>query len=133
MKTHFWKISSILLLLLLLAACKEHVVSPGQYKIVSVKIASETDYEQVKPIFNSMPVFTFKEGEVVDIKPDFSFGYFKDSLFTYKLKDGYLYLKGKNTEHKIKFDSKNKWLLYELYLETKYFTQISIVKEIQEK
>lgn len=134
MKINFWKIIPILLFLLLLTACEEHV-ELGQYKVMGVKLTSETKVNgQAESIFKSMPVFTFKKGKEVEIKPDFSFGYFKDTLFTYKLKDGYLYLKGKNIEHKIMCESylEGERPSYELYLGTKYVTQIRIIKEPME-
>lgn len=134
MKAYFQKIIPTLLFFLLFTGCGERI-TPGQYKVMGVKLTPEITATEVKSIFDSMPVFTFLKGRKVNIKPDFSFGYFRDSLFTYKLKDGYLYLKSKNSEHKIMCEphTESEKPSFELYLDTKCIMQIQIIKEYEDQ
>lgn len=98
----------------------------GCYQIISVTKTPSADFKTIYDY--ALPVFEFRKGGKLCITPDFSFGYFKDSLFSYKLKDGYLYLKGQHIKHKIvcePYTSGNKHS-YELYLDSEQITIIQI-------
>lgn len=76
--------------------------------------------------YENLPRFYFTEGGEVKIAPDFDYGYFKDSLFSHKLEDGYLHLYGDNIKHKIAYDTTEVAGQYIFYVNSKYITSISV-------
>ena len=119
----------LIVCLCLIFSCSDRdAIRPGVYKISSVTKAPSADF---KAIYDSaLPVFEFRKGGTLCVYPDFNFGYFKDSLFSYKLKDGYLYLKGQHKKHKIVCEPNTNGdkHRYELYLASELIIKMTIVK-----
>ena len=66
----------------------------GNYSIMSYGLTDKAAAENIT-FQGPHPVFTFRKDGTVRIFPDFSFGYFKDSVYTYTCTDKELKLVGK--------------------------------------
>jgi hypothetical protein len=115
--------------LCLLSSCRNRdTIRPGNYQISGI---TKTPLADFKIIYDCvLPVFEFRKGGTLCVFPDFNFGYFKDSLFTYKLKGGYLHLNGQHIKHKIvcePYTIGNKHC-YELFLDSELIIKIFITK-----
>ena len=107
-------------------------IKSGKYQIISFRVPKDK-IDQMHTMTKQLPVFEFSNRRRVKITPDFEFGYFKDSLFKYKLnlEERYLYLYGDNIEHKIscEFTSSSERHSYKLNLNTKNIISIDIIEE----
>ena len=128
MKKNFVAVA-IISLCLLLSCIDRHPVKPGSYTILDIQGTKDADLGKI--LSYPLPVFQFRNKGKLCITPDFNFGYFKDSLFSYKLKDGYLYLKGQHIKHKIicEPDTIGNKHNYELYLDSEQIIKITIIEK----
>lgn len=72
--------------------------------------------------------FHFSENRV-RIYPDFSFGYFKDSVYSYEIYEHYLLLKSKNDMKEIEFQRVGEKMI-DLFIDHPYLKQITIIKRV---
>ena len=72
--------------------------------------------------------FDFSENRV-RIYPDFSFGYFKDSVYSYEIQEHYLLLKSKKDIKEIEFQRVGEKMI-DLFIDHPYLKQITIIKRV---
>ncbi len=84
----------IVLTILLVTSCQRGSIPAGKYQIMSVQFNTSPP-----PGFyqSAMPVFDFQEDRTLLLSADLPGGYFEDTVFKYRLKDGFLELKGQNS------------------------------------
>ena len=75
-----------------------------------------------------LTTFHFSENHV-RIYPDFSFGYFKDSVYSYEINEHYLLLKSKNDTKEIEFQRVGEKMI-DLFIDHPYLKQITIIKKV---
>lgn len=126
MKINYFILITLSLSLLLFFSCKEDrtgdMMKPGIYG----PNGFTTNEKGGDRSCENIPMFHFIEGGKVKITQDFDYGFFKDSLFSHKIEDGFLYLYGDNTKHKIAYDTTEVAGQYIFYVDSKYITSISV-------
>ena len=75
-----------------------------------------------------LTTFDFSEN-TVRIYPDFSFGYFKDSVYSYEIHEHYLLLKSKKEIKEIEFQRVGEKMI-DLFIDHPYLKQITIIKRV---
>ena len=75
-----------------------------------------------------LTTFDFSENRV-RIYPDFSFGYFKDSVYSYEIYEHYLLLKSKKDIKEIEFQRVGEKMI-DLFIDHPYLKQITIIKRV---
>lgn len=91
----------VVVLMPMLCSCQQKAIAPGCYQVVGFQFNQSVDNGFMTA---PMPVFDFRKQRTLVITPDFPDGYFQDSVFTYRIKDGYLELKGETTSHRLVFE-----------------------------
>lgn len=89
----------------------------GRYEVFGYRITPKAIEKKVN--LKQVPTFYFLENQV-KVSPDFSFGYFKDSIYNYEIKNDTIFLYGKNSNFSIKYEEsfgQIELILNALYLE----------------
>lgn len=96
----------------------------GTFQTAGYTITEKTIRDSIK--INNRPIFYFSE-KSVKIYPDFDFGYFKDSVYNYKIKDHHLVLTSKNEIKDIEFKEEGENSL-KLFIDHPYLKFITLWK-----
>lgn len=131
MKKNFQIILFLFIFALFSSSCSNEGIIKGKYEISSINFASNVKSDIQIPIINSLPVFNFVSKNRVEVKPDFYYGYFKDSVYKYKFANGTLSLKGDESNYEIICEKhiNGNDVSYELYFGDDKIKSIKIMKK----
>lgn len=87
----------IALTILLVTSCRRESIPAGKYQIMSVQFNTSSPPSGFYQ--TAMPVFDFREDRMLQLSADLPGGYFSDTVFKYRLRDGSLELKGKKSSY----------------------------------
>ena len=102
------------------------IFNNGSYAIFGYQTTKKALKDSIN--LELLTTFHFSENRV-RIYPDFSFGYFKDSVYSYEIYEHYLVLKSKKDIKEIEFQRVGERMI-DLFIDHPYLKQISIIKRV---
>lgn len=102
------------------------IFNSGSYDLFGYQMTKKALKDSIN--LELLTTFHFSENRV-RIYPDFSFGYFKDSVYNYEIQEHYLLLKSKNDIKEIEFQRVGERMI-DLFIDHPYLKQITIIKKV---